>query len=972
VAVVGTAEVLVRPTFKGFQKNTGKALSGLGSQGDKAGSTLGQRVSGGFKKAAKVGFAAAGAVAVAGLGAALTKGMGRLVAIENAQAKMRGLGHDTEAVDAIMKNALASVKGTAFGLGEAATTAAGAVAAGIKPGKDLEGVLKSVANSAAAAGVGMDEMGGIYNKVASLGKAQNDSLQQVADKGIPIYKALAEQMGVTQEEVFDLASEGKVSFEQFEDAMTSASGTVAEEMGKTFTGSLKNAWAAIGRIGANLLSGVFDKFAPAIQGVTEWLGKLEPIATKVGEVIGVWLSNAVEKAQGFINGLRGDVEIMDTSVRPKLELLGMGIKAMIDAFKDGDVTSDGFIGALEQIGVWARAVFDYVKDVAIPAVQGFIAEFRNGEGAGGRFRDILEAVRDAVVTGFTWVRDVAVPAIQTFIAEFRNGEGAGGKFRDILEGVYNIGKQAFNFIRDEGIPALQGLWKFIVEKLWPDIKTAFIDRIWPAMQEVGRVIKNFWEKDAQPALKGLWEFIKNTLAPFLVDFYENGVKPTFDGIGKVIEGAYKFSRDVLVNFKNEVQSLRDKFVAVRDGIGAAWKGLTNLIARPINAVIDKVNSFLSGMKSALNQIPGVDLTGNWTIRKIILDTASGKVGGGPNQFLADGGMVRGPWRGPRADNVLGVDARGVPIARINPREYVLPVHATDSLRRRFGPGFLEALRRGLPGFASGGPVGNRPRTGGALDASWEFVTDLWARGKAWVKDLFDRIMPDFGGSWAGSVAKGAVGSLNLQKIADWAKEKSLGALGGPNSPMTGGQRVNYGGAYGWAPKGLPWQAIWSMVKMAAPEAVMTSNYRPGAITASGVPSLHGQGRAVDIVSGNMRATFMKLLPLLKWSQLYYSPMGGAQIGYRDAAVHRMHFDHIHAALADGGLVKPLLFDNGGYLPMGTSLVHNATGRPEPLRRVDEEGPRVVQHVTVNYPVAEATSVTTKRSLEYAAALGLGG
>ena len=66
---------------------------------------------------------------------ALFKGGQRLVAIDDATNKLEGLGHSAKEVQRIMDNALASVKGTAFGLDEAATTAAGAVASGIQPGK---------------------------------------------------------------------------------------------------------------------------------------------------------------------------------------------------------------------------------------------------------------------------------------------------------------------------------------------------------------------------------------------------------------------------------------------------------------------------------------------------------------------------------------------------------------------------------------------------------------------------------------------------------------------------------------------------------------------------------------------------------------------------------------------------------------------------------------------------------------------
>ncbi|WP_157501987.1 tape measure protein, partial [Leucobacter celer] len=82
-------------------------------------------------------------------------------------------------------------------------------------------------------------------------------LEQLADKGIPIYQALADQMGVTAGEVFKLASSGKINFETFQAAATAAAGTVADEMGKTTTGSFDNMMAAMGRFGATLLEDVY-------------------------------------------------------------------------------------------------------------------------------------------------------------------------------------------------------------------------------------------------------------------------------------------------------------------------------------------------------------------------------------------------------------------------------------------------------------------------------------------------------------------------------------------------------------------------------------------------------------------------------------------------------------------------------------------------------------------------------------------
>ena len=140
------------------------------------------------------------------LAASLTKGIGRLTAIEAAESKLSGLGNSAADVSSIMENANAAVKGTAYGLDEAATTAAMAVASGIKPGQELEGVLTTVADTAAIAGTSMSEMGNIFGSVAARGKLQGDDMMQLTSRGIPVLQLLGEELGKTSEEVSDRKS----------------------------------------------------------------------------------------------------------------------------------------------------------------------------------------------------------------------------------------------------------------------------------------------------------------------------------------------------------------------------------------------------------------------------------------------------------------------------------------------------------------------------------------------------------------------------------------------------------------------------------------------------------------------------------------------------------------------------------------------------------------------------------------------
>ncbi|UKA59155.1 tape measure protein [Arthrobacter sp. FW306-2-2C-D06B] len=301
---IGVADILVVPVFKDLQKKVGKELDAAASSaGDSAGKSLGSKLTGavgGFMSGTMKAAGIAGGLTVgAAFGTALAKGFGRLQAIEEAKAKLSGLGHSAETVQGIMNDAMAAVKGTAFGLGDAATVAAGAVAAGVKPGKDLERTLKLTGDAATIAGVGMGEMGAIFNKVSASNKIQGDVIAQLNDAGIPIIQLLGKELGKSAEETVKLASEGKINFETFQNAMEKGLGGAALKSGETLRGAFKNTIASVGRIGASLLSGVYPKIQQFFAGAINWLKPLEEGAKIAGSAIGTFLDKALSGAQAI-------------------------------------------------------------------------------------------------------------------------------------------------------------------------------------------------------------------------------------------------------------------------------------------------------------------------------------------------------------------------------------------------------------------------------------------------------------------------------------------------------------------------------------------------------------------------------------------------------------------------------------------------------------------------------------------------
>ena len=261
-------------------------------------------------------------------GLVLQGGFDRAMNIEQAQFKLKGLGHDAESVDKIMQNALASVKGTAYGLGDATTVAAGLVAAGVEAGDGLERALKLVADASAISGRSMDEMGMIFNKIAASGKMSANEMNQLMKAGIPIQQLLADTMGVSAEKVRELVSDGKVGMAEFQDAIEKGMGGAALAVGQTFQGSVDNFKAAFSRIGAGFITPFTQALTPAIGLVTGIIddiakGSTENIQQKAGE-----LGGHLQKA---VTGL---IDNISPLLKTAMAVLPEVLAALVPAFKE--------------------------------------------------------------------------------------------------------------------------------------------------------------------------------------------------------------------------------------------------------------------------------------------------------------------------------------------------------------------------------------------------------------------------------------------------------------------------------------------------------------------------------------------------------------------------------------------------------------------------------------------------------------
>lgn len=305
---IGKAYVQIVPSAKGIKSGLESVLGGpLDSVGKKTGITLSRTMLGGMRSVGsgmtKYITKPALGVAAALTGATLFSGWKRMTEIDNAKVKLQAIGNTTKDVKSITESALKSVKGTAYGMNEAMTASASAVAAGVKPGKELTKYLTAIGDAAAVAGVDMNDMGYIFNSVATKNKASNKELKEMANRGIPIYQYLADELGVTADKVFDLAKHGEIDLKTFQNAVTKHIGGAAKEIGsKTITGAIANLRASMSRIGANFLGSADDKNSFAgkmLPFLNNTMKNMEPLEEKAKE----WGASFADVVQKVVESL---------------------------------------------------------------------------------------------------------------------------------------------------------------------------------------------------------------------------------------------------------------------------------------------------------------------------------------------------------------------------------------------------------------------------------------------------------------------------------------------------------------------------------------------------------------------------------------------------------------------------------------------------------------------------------------------
>lgn len=134
---------------------------------------------------------------------------------------------------------------TPYGLDEVAKATKQLLAFGIEA-ETIEKTLRQLGDVAAGIGAPLGDIAYLFGTIKTQGKAMTVDIRQFANRGIPIYEALAEVMGVAAEEVGKLIEAGKIGFPEIQKVFEklteegSKFGGLMEEQSKTLTGQIAN------------------------------------------------------------------------------------------------------------------------------------------------------------------------------------------------------------------------------------------------------------------------------------------------------------------------------------------------------------------------------------------------------------------------------------------------------------------------------------------------------------------------------------------------------------------------------------------------------------------------------------------------------------------------------------------------------------------------------------------------------------
>lgn len=761
-------------------------------------------------------------------------------------------------------------------------------------------------------------IGSAESNIIGIGKALNDPI-----KGI---NALA-RSGVS----FSAEQKNQIKNYVKQGQLAKAQSVLLAGIETNAKGAAEAAASPLSRIRAvlsNIAEGIAGKLTPAINFIATFtVSTLLPLGGRIAAVFSPIFREIIGGVKAFVAAFRaGGNEITSSGFAGFLERLGLvaratfnevrgGVRALVAAFRDGgnEVTSTGLAGFLERVGIVARNVFDWLR-VNVPLGMGYVnAALMNVRNA---LAVVIPVVLNLAQLAFPVLIAVVKAAVavlsaianfirsnSTLVVSFATAIGvlvAAWKIYSVVQWFATGSAKAW-FVQAKLVMAATRAWA-VVQSMFNVVMTANpIGLVVVALVALAAAVFVAYKRSetfrnvVQTAFRAV-----SLAAAGLWNFY---IKPYFNLIKNAISGAFTSAkwawdnvlRPTFNGVKTAVGAVKKAFDVAVAGIKIAWNKLHGIVRNPVNLVIGIYNE-------------GIVRIWNWLASKVGLGQLS------TIKKFATGGVATGP--GGR-DQIPAMLTRG---------EGVL---SEPEMRKIGGPAGFEALREGISRFTRGGIVGVDGTqhlslggvVGGLIDQAQGAVRGALARVVEEMLGPVRGAINAIPASGFGQLVRGLPLNL-LTKLVQWVRGDdtkfvntmaplNIGTATAPGGAPAANQAIGKAvlARYGW---GQYWSAFNSLV-------MGESGWRNTAQNPTS--TAYGIGQFLNST---------------------WATVGGTKTSDPALQVKYM-LDYIRSVYGDPGNAyrtwsgrSPHWYDAGGLLPTGASIAVNNTGRPETVRTYDQE------------------------------------
>ncbi|MEB6170366.1 peptidoglycan DD-metalloendopeptidase family protein [Staphylococcus pseudoxylosus] len=631
----------------------GESMSGVGQKAQDMGSSLTSSIT---KPALIAGTAMAGITA--------KLGFDRLVGLDSAKAKLEGLGYSTKEVGSITDQVAKAIQGGMTTMAEGTDVAAGALAAGVKEGKELQKYIKLVGDAAVGSNRPVSEMAMIFNRVQGQGKLMTEELNMV-EEGMPGFSnAMAKHLGVSYDAFRKMVTEGEVSSKDFLAVMDDFAGGMAGAYSKSWSGMVQNTKAYIGQIGESLLGGVFEQAKGSLHefesllkspGAQQWAKEtgekigsaFSKLTSGISSVIKWWqsLDGGTQKTLGGIVKWLG---ITLVTMGPVLTIFGK-FTSMIGGMFSGLSGLIKFFArhnAAAKISTASQALWNGVTATARGIANGYryaIAALTTSQTAQA-IKSKVAAAATVVWTGVTKAATVATRGLGLAIRFMTGPVGivitaitalVGGiiylwktnsTFRNAVISAWNAIKKTaisvFGFIK----PYIINIWNAIKNSsiaVWNTLKkvaTTTWNGIKYAIQNPIKALKNvlstLWNGMKAAAIK-IWTLLKNGVVA-IIKAYVNQARANFNLVKRIVVTIFNSIKSFAIKVWNAIKNgiinivkilksrITNTFNALKKGIISIFNAVKNfslkLWTNIKNGVVSRAKSLWNGVKSMFTNL----------------------------------------------------------------------------------------------------------------------------------------------------------------------------------------------------------------------------------------------------------------------------------------------------------------------------------------------------------------------------------